>query len=197
MANSRLCSIPDCGNRHEAKGYCKKHYERFAKGGSPDYRLRAANGEVVVFLNEVAARFGGNECLIWPFHRNPDGYGTITLNGSSKIASRVVCERVNGPPPSDLHDAAHSCGRGHFGCVSPQHLSWKTREENAADREAHGRTARGVRNGQAKLSDEQVMAIRSSVGITQDALAKAYGVTQSHISKLRNHRYPLRVEASV
>ncbi len=35
MANSRLCSIPDCNKPHYGRGYCSAHYERFKKYGNP------------------------------------------------------------------------------------------------------------------------------------------------------------------
>ncbi len=31
----RICSISDCENKHEAKGFCHKHYVRFLKHGDP------------------------------------------------------------------------------------------------------------------------------------------------------------------
>lgn len=33
MANPRLCSIPECGKPHKAKGYCDKHYQRLQSHG--------------------------------------------------------------------------------------------------------------------------------------------------------------------
>lgn len=49
-----------------------------------------------------------------------------------------MCQKAHGDPPSPKHDAAHSCGRGHEGCVNPNHLSWKTKKQNQADRITHG-----------------------------------------------------------
>lgn len=33
----RTCELPDCNNRHEAYGYCVKHYRRWQKHGDPYY----------------------------------------------------------------------------------------------------------------------------------------------------------------
>lgn len=46
-------------------------------------------------------------------------------------AARLVLEWKEGPPPSPLHEAGHTCPKGeHELCVNPDHLTWMTREEN-------------------------------------------------------------------
>lgn len=35
MAVTRLCSVPDCGKRHKARGYCLAHHHRFMRYGDP------------------------------------------------------------------------------------------------------------------------------------------------------------------
>lgn len=66
------------------------------------------------------------------------GAAQINLGGRSVIVARMVCEEVNGPPPTPAHQAAHSCGKGHLGCITPQHLRWATQVENEADKLIHG-----------------------------------------------------------
>lgn len=47
------------------------------------------------------------------------------------IVARLVCQRFRGVPPSDLHEAGHTCPHGENAlCVRPSHLRWMTREEN-------------------------------------------------------------------
>ena len=36
MANSRLCSIPDCGKPVRARGYCESHYRKLKRSGDPN-----------------------------------------------------------------------------------------------------------------------------------------------------------------
>ena len=52
-----------------------------------------------------------------------------------RLVSRVVCEELNGPPPTSKHEAAHNTPNGCVGglCVNGDHLRWATRKENAAD----------------------------------------------------------------
>lgn len=65
-----------------------------------------------------------------------------------------------------------------------ENLAWGTRTENAADRERHGTTARGLRNPRAKLSDDDVLAIRGAFG-SRRKIGAAYGVSGAHVSRIR------------
>lgn len=128
----------------------------------------------------------GDDCLIWPFARSR-GYGMLS-DGNKKIrkAHRVLCEMVHGLPPTPEHEAAHSCGNGHGGCVNPKHLSWKTRSENQRDRRAHG-THRTCPPGASrfKLTAPDVAEIRLRQGSATVAdLAQKFGVTRSTIRQI-------------
>lgn len=135
--------------------------------------------------------FAGDECLIWPYNRHPTGYGTLSYMGQIHYAHRFMCELVNGPAPSARHQAAHSCGQGHAGCVHPQHLSWKSISDNLLDRRAHG-TVRSNTNGQAgTLSADQISQIRALKGIvTQSELAVLFGVKRPAIQYWHKHNKP-------
>ena len=66
-------------------------------------------------------------------------------------------------------------------------LCYGTKLENAADRDAHGTTARGERVGGAKLTAEQVLAIREDTR-TLKQIASSYGVHFSLISLIRKRK---------
>lgn len=120
-------------------------------------------------------------CLIWPFARGDNGYGSFGRSHTFTYAHRYICELVNGPAPSDEHQAAHSCGRGHHGCVNPKHLSWKTPAENQLDRRNHG-TENRVWN---KLKPEDVAEIRRlKVEASPATLASRFGVTEACIRQV-------------
>lgn len=123
-----------------------------------------------------------SKCLIWPFGRVNDGYGQLSV-GNNKIrkAHRVMCELVNGPAPTGRHEAAHSCGNGHLGCVNPRHLSWKTPVENRQDSKLHG-THHG-RRGIRELKPSQVLEIRGSKR-SHAELAAIYGRTRRTIDRI-------------
>ncbi|RVP13156.1 hypothetical protein CN085_19800 [Sinorhizobium meliloti] len=132
-------------------------------------------------LSEVM-QYEGNECLTWPYLRSEAGYAIIAIDGSMRQVHRVVCEQINGPPPSDAHHAAHSCGKGHLACVTKRHQSWKTPAENQADRLIHGTDGRGEKNAAAKLAEDQVRQIRSLRGKQRAVdIADVFGLSVSAV----------------
>jgi hypothetical protein len=139
-------------------------------------------GKGITFLREHMADEDG-ECLIWPLSRHPTGYGTFGYEGKQPYAHRFMCELVNGPAPSPEHEAAHSCSRGHEGCVHPKHLSWKTRSGNQRDRYRNG-AKRGWK-GRRKITEEQAGEILRLKDVeTVTALAKRFGVSRANIYQI-------------
>ncbi|NNH67785.1 hypothetical protein [Rhizobium laguerreae] len=143
-------------------------------------------GEPLRFINDVALQHIGHDCLFWPFGRGRDGYGRVWDGEKTTIASRYVCELAHGAPPTPKHDAAHSCGKGHEGCIAPGHLEWKTPTQNQADRIIHGTHSRGERNVRAKITDDEAREILALKGVEpQSALVKRFGVSQTTVSKIQ------------
>ena len=69
----------------------------------------------------------------------------------------------------------------------PDNLRHGTAEENAADRQRHGRTARGESNGRASLNADQVLEIRqihSAGGRSLKAIGLDYGVNRRTIHRV-------------
>ena len=178
------CSVDGCQKQAKARGFCDMHYYRFRKYGDPNLVAfaRAIEGEPQKFIDALEAT--GEGCIKWPFSSNNAGYGQINIGlGKKSPVSRVVCERFNGPAPSDAHHAAHSCGKGHLGCVAPWHLAWKTPKENSADMILHGTRMSGQRNPRAKLTEDDVRYIRQASGLVSHAeIARKLGVSQAAVS---------------
>lgn len=186
MATSRICSIPGCGKKAHARDYCCSHYHRWCRYGSPTGG-GTPRGKPKEFLVEVALTYDGPDCLIWPFARTPAGYGSIQYEGRNYYVHRLVCERTHGKAPSHKHEAAHSCGNGNLGCCSPSHLRWATHAENMADMVDHQRSPKGSRQGQSKLTKEDVQLVRSLKGeATHQEIATMLGVSRSHIGRILN-----------
>lgn len=141
---------------------------------------RTSPKETERFVGDVILPYSGEDCLIWPYARRSDGYGVIKRNKKQMLVSRYICILVNGDPPTSLHQAAHVCGKGHLGCVTPSHLLWKTFQENSDDKRAHGTQIIGARNGRAKLTEDNVREIRTSA-TPPSVLAEKFGVSMSTI----------------
>lgn len=190
--NFKACSVSVCnGNGHYsaggAGGLCAAHYKRLRRNGDIDQDKplggRDASGREA-FLSEIASWSDRQECVAWPFTKGAKGYGVLKVRGKAIGAHRYVCQLVHGLPPSSKHEAAHSCGNGHLGCVNPNHLSWKTPKENAADKVRHGTDNGGTRNGRAKLSIHQVRLIRNLCEKTNRQIAIEFGVGEATISNV-------------
>lgn len=187
MAEAKICAVDGCVKPRIARGWCQAHWARWKRHGSPlvGGPLGASKGESLRWLS---ARTGhvGDECLPWPFGRTGSGYGALEIDGRAISAHRWMCAEVYGPPPTPSHEAAHSCGRGHLGCVNPGHIRWATHSDNLADRLDHGTATIGEANGFAKLTEADVREIRSGAGrVTQRDLAERYGVDPSNISQIQ------------
>ncbi len=117
-------------------------------------------------------------CVLWPFkaHR---GYGRI----GDRSAHAIATELREGPAPADKPIAIH--GECHNSlCII--HTRWGTYAENQADRLRDGTDNRGERNGIAKLTANEVRAIRerAASGQSQQAIADDLGITQSNVSAI-------------
>lgn len=185
MSMNHICSVSGCDKPVKCIGYCNKHYLRHRRHGSIS-QTRAAPGEPLAWLHShVGHRSSG--CLIWPFSRNHYGYAQINHGGAPTGAHRLMCKLVHGDPPSINHQAAHSCGKGHEGCLNPMHLRWDTPSGNLADRVQHGTINRGRKNGRNILSEDSVRDIISLKGIIpQRKLAAIYGVSKGAIGSIHS-----------
>ena len=184
----KVCKIAGCGGRVIARGWCRRHYKRWKRHGDP-LAGRTPEGDCLRFLEENKD-YAGTECLLWPYGKDGHGYGRVWQGGRHRQAHAVMLELVSGPPPTPEHEAAHACGQGHKGCVSPQHLRWATPSENQGDRLLHGTHNRGERNSRAKLTAEQVLEILALLkqGVTQKEIGGLYGVARYTVSDIKRGR---------
>lgn len=143
-------------------------------------------GKLFLWLKE-RVNHNSDECLIWPFSRNHQGYGQVGHHGKVHKAHRVMCRIAHGEPPAEYFEAAHSCGNGYAGCVNPRHLSWKTPLENRLEANAHG-TGRGHRRKQ--LPADVVRKIKESPKSYLE-IANEFGVYFGTVGKIkRGELYP-------
>jgi hypothetical protein len=97
-----------------------------------------------------------------------------------------MCLLAHGEPPSAEHQAAHSCGKGHLGCVNPKHLRWATPSENINDQLAHGTMRTGERHAGSYISERDVIAIRRlyANGVVQRRLAEAFDLSPQRVNEI-------------
>ena len=123
------------------------------------------------------------KCLTWPFYRMPTGYGHFGYNGKRHYAHRMMCELAHGEAPTPKHEAAHRCGNGHLGCVNPQHLAWKTKDENRQESTRHGKGSRNRYGNKGALKPADVATIWDLKGkMRQVDIAAQFGVSWQVIS---------------
>lgn len=123
-------------------------------------------------------------CWEWQGYRTEDGYGQIRRGPASEsmiLTHRAMWEIVFGPIPNGLH-VLHKCDNPP--CCRPAHLWLGTQADNIADMVAKGRGTWGEKNSQAKLTQEQVNAIRADDRI-QYVIAADYGISTSQISRIK------------
>lgn len=107
----------------------------------------------------------------------------LSLPGAKRKTWNVnvlVCMAFLGPKPPK-HEAAH--WNGNRADNSLPNLRWATRKDNLADRHRHRTVNHGERNGQARLTEKQVRAIRDahSNGVMPKALSLQYGLNPRHV----------------
>lgn len=189
MAHSPICSVSGCSKLTLARAMCTEHYQRWRRHGDPTKRARTKKGEAVRFIVDVAAKHQGSDCVFWPYPPRPDGRGEVRINGRLFLAHRLVCFLVHGRPATPGQEVAHSCGKGHLGCVAGAHLRWATHADNMADMWVHDTVQKGSVCWTARLTEDQVRDIRALRGIRlQSDLAELFEVSPSHICGIQTRR---------
>lgn len=130
-----------------------------------------------------------NGCMLWSGSiGRSTGYGKIWWKGRDHSTHRIAWEFANGPIPNGMW-ICHKCDVR--ACVNPDHLFLGTSADNSADMMAKGRHStnprRGERTRSAKLTAEQVLAIRSDTrSIT--VIGAAYGIAHQNVSMIKRRK---------
>lgn len=155
---------------------------------------QAANRRIdptIRFWSKVRKLEGENACWEWTGGKLANGYGGIRVSGDYVRAHRFSWELHNGPIPhvSTYHGmcVCHRCDNRR--CVNPSHLFLGTNAENSLDMVRKGRKVilRGASNPFAKLTNEDVLSIRSSRKSLRQ-LSMEFSTTETNISSIRNRK---------
>lgn len=104
-------------------------------------------------------------CSIW-LGATAKGRPKVKRNGKMLYVSRIVCEAVNGPPPSSSYLACHKPPCREPLCVEGSHLYWGTTRDNAMDIPVAERKAMAVMRAEAhhrKVPEERKREIRAAM----------------------------------
>jgi len=179
------CKIDGCDKRSTANnGLCGAHNRRLKLYGDP---LAGKNmrGEALRHFKTYMNLPPTDECFLWPYSTAGRGYGVIIIDGAPIYVHRFALMTFEGiEDPGEKIHCRHKCGNGHIGCFNPRHLMWGTALDNAQDTVLHGKTTRGRKNPQCKLTEEQVRFIRSS-SVSNTDLSRRFGVTDSNINCIK------------
>lgn len=175
--SSPLCSVSGCERLADSRGWCLKHYTRWRRNGDPEAVKTTITGEPWRFYREVVLLWECDDCLIWPYGPKGNYYGRLWESNRPFAVHRLVCIHFHGEPPSDQHQAAHTCGNRK--CCNWRHIRWASPTENNADKILHGTRQNGERNGNSKLTWDQVGQIRALSGqMSQRKIAATFNVSQ-------------------
>ena len=125
-------------------------------------------------------------CWIWGKSTDTNGYPQLRVFGRLVRISRLSYEAFNGPIVGGMF-VCHACDVRL--CVNPGHLWLGTATDNTQDMLAKGRQARvdakGERNGNAKLTSDDVVRIRTS-SLSASEIAAEYQTTAKNIRRIRS-----------
>jgi hypothetical protein len=112
----------------------------------------------------------------------PNGYLITNTYRKTTLVSRAVLEAFVGPAPTAGMHACHRNGDRSDNRI--ENLRWDTPKGNEADKRQHGTDHRNERHPQARLTREQVMAIRADRRSERE-IAAAFGISESHAGSVR------------
>jgi hypothetical protein len=133
-----------------------------------------------------------HECWEWRGAINTYGYGNLHVKGKNGPArAHRIAYHLAAPAESiEGRVIRHRCDNRK--CCNPHHLKPGTHSDNAMDAVHRGRAGgfqtKGEANGQAKLTEAQVRAIRSDTRMQKD-IAAEYGISKALMSGIINRKY--------
>lgn len=145
---------------------------------------------IAEFWDETDKSAGPDGCWLWTGTVDPNGYGLFLWDGYRIRASRLALEIHMGRPISEGLFALHGCDNPP--CCNPAHLREGTPADNTNDSVSRGRWPIGETSGRAKLTEKDVLAIRSAANPYKRGvyarLSRQYGITPRAVSFITSGR---------
>lgn len=128
-------------------------------------------------------------CWGWLGPVDKNGYGQLPCGYQKLIKAHRVSWRIYKGDIPEKHVICHSCDNPP--CTNPDHLFIGTKKDNAQDMMKKGRSTRGERNYNAKLTEEDVKNIKFllSLGVTGTRISKDFKISESVIHGIKKGIY--------
>jgi hypothetical protein len=177
------CAEEDCEKKARTRGLCNAHYEYGRRRGQFDGVLSPKQDVERRYQSKVDRSGGPDACHPWTASVNEHGYGNFRADGRMNLAHRWAYAKFVAPL-RDEEVVRHSCDNPP--CQNLRHLLPGSMKDNVRDMFERGRSydRRGVGNSRAKLTEKEVLEIRSSREATT-VLAERYGVSTQLISTIK------------
>jgi hypothetical protein len=161
-------------------------------GGGDNYEYVPVGGWPGYFVDREGHVFSSKSWRgrVWrelAYGRDDDGYVTIQVTEARRtVKLRVHRIVANAFCFCDVDDCEVRHLDGNKDNNAASNLRWGTQRENAADRERHGRTIRGSRHPNAKLTEDAVSEIKALLRAseTHRSIAAQYGVSKGTVGHI-------------
>jgi hypothetical protein len=123
--------------------------------------------------------------LLKPSKSDKYGHMVIHISVNNKKQNVFVHKMVLLAFVGECPDGMECChNNGNASDNRPENLRWDTHHQNNQDRKLHGNYAKGEKHPMAKLTLDQVNAIKLS-SKTSKELSEQYGIGKSHVWRIK------------
>lgn len=126
-----------------------------------------------------------SDCVEWAGAKSKDGYGQKRMNGKVQYVHRLAFEERHGRKPVGV--VRHACDNRL--CYNADHLIEGTRADNSRDMVDRGRSLKGERQPNSRLTEAQVLAIKEACANRTDTYRKIgemFGVSDTTVRQIRD-----------
>lgn len=187
------CTVEGCDRPHKCRGLCDTHYSFWRKKGYiGGRRIKSLGERLWARVDKSPGQGPDGDCWEWRGYVHPTGYGQLAENSAGRnINSNRAAYMVSKGPIADGLWVLHTCDNRL--CCNPDHLWLGTPKQNTHDMMAKGRrrkafeVVRGEDVGLAKMTEDDVRALRAEPPMTFKELGAKYGISpaSAHSIKLR------------
>lgn len=118
--------------------------------------------------------------------KTPDGYLRVKVGSKLRLVHNLVLEAFLCDRPHGMQ-ACHNNGIPDDNRL--ENLRWDSPKNNVGDRKRHGTYQNGIKNPNAKYTDEQILAVYNSKLPFKERALK-YGVSISTVYVMMSGHYP-------